>query len=153
MNHKLNQLKKFQNQIGGKGTMRRTVRKKRKPLRKTHRMTIQEKQYNTIIKQINNYYEKSEKSEQKMLLTTFLKIQINKLFGELKRKDYHKKKVLSETDKITFITENILNKDLEIPLQSNYKNMETTFSKQGINHYNDFMFNVWDLINEKKYII
>ena len=50
MNHKLKQLKKFQNQIGGKGTMRRTVRKK-KPLQKTQRMTIQKK--NNIIQLLN----------------------------------------------------------------------------------------------------
>ena len=68
---------------------------------------------------------------------------------------------MEENKKHLFIEEYILNdndndndtKSTFVPLKNNYKMMCTAFSKQGINHYNDFMFNVWDLINQKKYLI
>jgi len=158
MNQKIEQLKKIKNQIGGKGTMRRV--KKKRTIKKKTQVTFEEKQYLTIHKQFNNYYTKIEKNE-KILLKTFLKKQLIQLFNEFKRKDYYKKKVMEENKKHSFIEEYILNdndNDNEtnvtfVPIKNNYKMMCTVFSKQGINHYNDFMFNVWDLINQKKYLI
>ena len=151
MNLKLTQLQKQKNQIGGKGTMRRKV-KKHRTLQK-HTITFQEKQYNTIIHQINNYYHKITDSSIKTQLTVFLTQQINLLFQKLKRKDYYKKKIIESKNHNEFINQYIISNTNDSLLLNNYKQFTITFSKQGINHFNDSMFEIWDMINEKKYLL
>ncbi len=143
---KLQKLQKIK-QIGGKGTMRRKFKKK-SSIKKTTQITFHEKQYIKITNQINNYYSKLTENSAKVLMTNFVITKITQLFTEFKRKDYHKKKIIENHQE--FINSYILNntKDNKFLLRQEYKKISMYFSKQGIDHINDFLLNVWDLINK-----
>lgn len=156
MNDKIKQL--MANRIGGRGTIRRkTPNKKRMLKHKPKRISVLEKQYNLIINRINKFIIIKQIDKLKMkqyLIDRFMDFFKN----TIKRKDYQKKKVIQNIN--TFIKAYIIynyfesldnndnNSNQDLILNKNYLLMQKYFNDQGIERINDFMFELWDKLNQ-----
>lgn len=156
MNDKIKTL--MTNRLGGKGSVRRKKANRRNMLKnKPKQISFLEKQYNLIVNRINKFMIVNKLNKNK--IKPFLVNEFESLFqNNIKRKDYQKKKVIQNTntfikaylihnyfDNATFETDN---SNVDNVLNKNYLLLNKYFNDQGIERINDFLFELWDKINQ-----
>ena len=126
--------------IGGKGTIRRKIKKQR-IVKKQNKITVFQKQYNLMVNRINNYVNKLDTKEDSYNL--IYKNIVDFFQNKIKRKDYVKKKVIENY--LDFINVYLLNPDKL--LLNNYDTLIKYITNDGVNRLNDCLFETWDNLN------
>lgn len=127
--------------IGGKGTIRRKIKKQR-IVKKLNKITLFQKQYNLMVNRINNYVNKLDNKEDSYNL--IYKNLVDFFQNKIKRKDYVKKKVIENY--LDFINVYLLN-PVKL-LLNNYDILIKYINNDGVNRLNDCLFEIWDNLNK-----
>jgi len=142
---------KFSNvRTGGKGTVRRKVKKKFK-IKKT-RISQEEKEFNKIIGKINKTTEKLE-NDKKQVCWVYIEEALFDVFSDLRKKDFNRKskwniKNMMEHQE-NFIHDNFFINNKIIP---NYEIVKKTFSNKGFEYIINSYYVLFEEIEKEEYI-
>ena len=135
-------------QIGGKGSMRRKIKKKKTI--KMEKLTYHEGKLIKLANRFNNIEVEKKDYE------TFNKMCYDKIIDTINtftKKYYYKKQVIE--NKQQFINENLLcvEENKKIQFITNFTTLKLYFSPKGFDSLIDCYFSLWDNIMNKKYIL